>query len=296
MNAGLVFIKPHAAVPGVISFVETSLAHAGITIEQKGRLKGSEIESRGIIDRHYFAISKTAMKTDPADLSLSSPVYDEFRGKFGTGWEEALAGGKMYNSAQYMERHRILSGETLTAVWTSGAFMKLGPGLYVCKVPETGEFLINGFYPGMREKFTRPDALVLWYAVAFDEAALPWKNFRSLVIGATDPSKAADGSIRKQLYADFSRYGLSSRPSMSDNGVHASAGPIEGMRERMVWAGIPPQDSELGTALERRGLGSALTTLLENSEAVYEGNKGPVFDITEDADSSAVAASLSLPE
>ena len=42
------------------------------------------------------------------------------------------------------------------------------------------------------------------YVVEFDERMCPWKDFRSKIIGATDPTKAAEGSLRHTI---MKRYG-----------------------------------------------------------------------------------------
>ena len=295
MNAGLIFIKPHAANTQTRSFVEKYIDEAGIIVEKNDFLSGEEIESRGIIDLHYFSISMTAMKTKPAELSVQKTAVETFNSTYGLSWREAISANLVMNSADFMKARGIKTGEELTKVWSAGQFMKLGPGLYVCRVHNGDEFLINGFYPGMREKFTRKDATVIWYAVHFDERNLHWEAFRKSVIGATDPSKADQGSIRNILFSDYRDYGLDYRPTMSDNGVHASAGPIEGMRERMVWANIKPEDSELGKQLLEKGLKqSELERLLENGQAEFAGSQGPVFDITEDTDASKIPGSLSI--
>jgi len=45
------------------------------------------------------------------------------------------------------------------------------------------------------------DCVTLWrrYTVRFDPLLLEWADFRGKVLGATDPSKAAPGSIRRAL-------------------------------------------------------------------------------------------------
>ena len=40
--------------------------------------------------------------------------------------------------------------------------------------------------------------------------------------------------------------GLQSAPNVGENGVHASAGPLEGLKERMVWLGLTPSTDSFG--------------------------------------------------
>ena len=49
----------------------------------------------------------------------------------------------------------------------------------------------------MRAIFTTPPAAIYWYAVEWDAASLSWADFRGKVLGATDPTAAPDGAIRK---------------------------------------------------------------------------------------------------
>jgi hypothetical protein len=79
------------------------------------------------------------------------------------------------------------------------------------------------------------------------------------IIGATNPTAAQPGSVRQKILADWqgepsascamhdqytqqrwcgAALGLASEPNTGDNGVHASAGPLEGLRERMVPASL----------------------------------------------------------
>ena len=100
-------------------------------------------------------------------------------------------------------------------------------------------FIINGFYMAMREKFTLETAKIHYFVVEFDAEKLSWEDFRGKVLGATDPSKAAEGSIRSMLLAKYRELGFASAPTTADNCVHASASPFEGMCEFLNWLEVP---------------------------------------------------------
>ena len=55
------------------------------------------------------------------------------------------------------------------------------------------------------------------------------------VLGPTDPAKAPEGSLRGMMNAQWEALGLAAAPNTTDNGVHASASPFEGLAERMNW-------------------------------------------------------------
>ena len=120
---------------------------------------------------------------------------------------------------------------------------------------ESGIFVINGFYMAMREKYTKPGAedplLPAWSGTP---AKLSWEDFRGKVLGATDPATAADGSLRKTIFAQWKSLGLKSEPNVGDNGVHASASPFEALAERLNWMGAKLEEDAFGKAMLAAGI------------------------------------------
>jgi hypothetical protein len=57
------------------------------------------------------------------------------------------------------------------------------------------------------------------------------------VLGSTDPTIAAEGSLRKAIFTHWKKMGLATEPNVGDNGVHASASPFEALCERLNWVG-----------------------------------------------------------
>ncbi|CAJ1390308.1 unnamed protein product, partial [Effrenium voratum] len=108
------------------------------------------------------------------------------------------------------------------------------PSLYVGKVAaQSGSvYVTNGFVPYWREAFSSTGE-ACWFVVEFDPSQVSWKRFEE-ILGATDPSQASKDSIRGLLFQHWKDCGLSQQPTTMDNGVHFSAGALEGMRERML--------------------------------------------------------------
>lgn len=82
---------------------------------------------------------------------------------------------------------------------------------------------------------------------------------------------------------------LDSAPNVGDNGVHASAGPIEGLKERTVWLGYEAKDDPFGEHLITWTGGKAETIAPWLDDAVVAEKKsydleGKIFDLTEDKD------------
>mmetsp|Transcript_14128 Transcript_14128/g.34545 ORF Transcript_14128/g.34545 Transcript_14128/m.34545 type:complete len:301 (+) Transcript_14128:336-1238(+) len=290
MNTALVFLKPHAVNEKVDKFAREHLAEKKVKVVNDGVLSSEEIKSAGMIDTHYAALAASAVKTLPANLGISAAKKDEFKEKFGVGWDEAAGDGALLNLAQFQSKFPAMKVADIEAKWRAGPTMKLAPGNYVSQLTEEKAYVINGFYGSMREKFIAPGVQVQWYLVEFDPSEVPWKAFRGSVIGATDPTAAEDGSLRSKILKSWKDLELAFEPSTADNGVHASAGPIEGLKERMTWLGVKAEDDPFGKALAGKGVtGQLLAKMLDNEIVELPGGeKGPCFDVTEDMDSSTV--------
>ena len=77
-NTALVFVKPHAMNMAVISFVRIHLKNSGCKILSENTVQRDRIDNDGIIDAHYFSISKYAYEIEPKDLTIRSDKKEEF--------------------------------------------------------------------------------------------------------------------------------------------------------------------------------------------------------------------------
>jgi hypothetical protein len=108
--------------------------------------------------------------------------------------------------------------------------VKLGGGFYIAPVTVGDKqlYLINGFYESMRKPFLQPDSRVYYFSLSWPQSALSFARFRAevrnrvssvvvaisrptlpQVLGATDPSQAAEGSLRREIFAKWQELGLS---------------------------------------------------------------------------------------
>jgi len=146
-------------------------------------------------------------------------------------------------------------------------------------------FVINGFYMAMREKYTKPGEKIHYYLVEWDPAKLSWEDFRGKVLGATDPATAADGSLRKTIFAQWKSLGLKSEPNVGDNGVHASASPFEALAERLNWMGAKLEEDAFGKAMLSSGITKeTIMAWTKDPQVPFEGKKASLFDLLEDLD------------
>ena len=83
---------------------------------------------------------------------------------------------------------------------------------------------------------------------------------------------------------------LDRAPDVGDNGVHASAGPIEGLKERTVWLQYAAEEDPFGKQL-LAWTGDSIDKVkpwLDNAEVdekINYGVRGQMFDHTEAQDS-----------
>jgi len=279
-NTALVFVKPHACNPGAVKVVSCFLQERGLEILRQGVVGAADIDECGIIDSHYMSIARVGMAGDVRALALRSNASESFLRGFGVSLEDALAAGEVHSAVTAMKVLGVTPTELLERCFEADS-VKLGSGLYCAKLP--GPFyVLNGFYARLREKFVATGVTVHWFVVRFDAERLTWSTFRRDVIGATNPTDAVAGSLRAKFRDEWEALGLHSPTNYQDNAVHASAGPLEALRERMIWAREDPCDDPFGVAISSCGLEG----LLENPDIVLQdGRQGSAFDLLEDVDS-----------
>ena len=170
---------------------------------------------------------------------------------------------------------------------------RLGPGTYagLVKIDGTPVVILNGFHPRQLSFFIAEDTVC-----AFLHASSPtsWGTLRSDLIGTTDPAKADGASIRGRLFADPAGFGLET-VSYNFNGVHMSAGPLEGLAElnRFFGSGAPIASWTFAQALAGAGLTEdGVADLLENPTIEAGGERGTAFDLTEGLDAADAAPLL----
>jgi len=144
-------------------------------------------------------------------------------------------------------------------------------------------YVINGFFMAMREKYTKAGASIHYLSVEWDPKKASWEDFRGKVLGATDPTTAEKGALRRTILDDYEALGLTSVPDVGDNGVHASASPFEALAERMNWLGAKLADDPFGAAMLKAGIPEeTIMAWTKDPQVEFEGGKGSLFDLLED--------------
>lgn len=301
-NSAFLFIKPHACkgTPGSVeALVEAGLKKNGIRITGQGEMSAETIDEKQHIDTHYGAIASKAVKLQPSALNVPDKGKAGFEAMFGESWDSAIAAGKVYNAMDGAAKLGIDSAG-LNEKWGNLSkgkeLIKFGGGFYCGKVD--GIYVMNGFYMAMRAAYCNPGEKILWYTVSWPTDSLSWGDFRGVVLGATDPSAAPVGSIRRAILDQYKTLGLKSKPDTGDNGVHASASPFEAMAERINWLGVTMEDDSFGRAMLAKGLPKAkIEEWAGDAQVSVEGETKAgktmsVFDALEDMDADTSLAKV----
>jgi len=302
-NSAFLFIKPHACkgTPGKVEdLVESSLRKSGIRITDKGEMKAEVIDKNMHIDTHYGAIASKAVKLLPSELNVPDKGKTGFEAMFGEKWDDVVAAGKVYNAKDGAAKLGV-DGAGLNDKWSKlnrgKDLIKFGGGFYCGKVD--GIYIMNGFYMEMRAAYTNPGEKIQWYAVRWPADSLSWEDFRSVVLGATDPSEAPKDSIRREILDKYKTLGLKTKPNTGDNGVHASASAFEALAERVNWLGASVESDEFGKGLLAKKLSEV--TIKEwsgDAQVTVDGETAPgktmsVFDTLEDLNADTILEKVS---
>jgi len=302
-NSAFVFIKPHACKgkPGSVeSLVEGKFKESGIRVTGKGEISAEEIDKKMYIDNHYGAIASKAVKLKPSELNVPDKGKKQFEEAFGESWDSAVAAGKVYNAMDGAKKLGIDAAgvnEEWSKLTRGKDLIKFGGGFYCGKVKDI--YVMNGFYMSMRAAYCNPGEKIQWYTVSWPADALSWGDFRGDVLGATDPSEAPKGSIRRSILDEYRKLGLADKPNTGDNGVHASASPFEALSERNNWLGKSVEEDSYGKGLIAAGVpletiskwsGDAQVSVVGETK---DGKTMSVFDALEDLDADTILAKVS---
>ena len=291
INSAFLFVKPHAANNIVIDHVKAALsAHpAGFKITAESGLTAERIDADLLIDNHYGAIAAKAVKLQPSELSVPAKGLAAFEAKYGLTWASALEQNLVFNAKDAMVKLGCADGAELELKWRAVSALKFGGGFYTAKIDDI--FVMNGFYVQMRSLYCTPPAAIHTLCVEWPAAKLSWGDFRATVLGATDPSTAVEGSLRRTLFDRWAEFGLASEPNTGLNGVHGSASPFEAMAERMNWCGATVESDAFGKGLLAAGVTkTTIEAWTQDPQATLDGETGSLFDHLEDQNAADVLA------
>jgi len=297
------YILPHANTEKVRALITKTFADKGISILEEGDISGAVIDEKKYIDQHYYAIASKATILKAETLNVPA---DKFKDTFGEEWATVCSEKRVFNALDIKAKFGWDAAK-LDEEWNKTTDksdpktrIKFGGGFYCGQivVEDVKYYTFNCFFMTMRGKFTDPASSIHYYVVEFDSATLPWADFRGKVLGPTDPAAAPADSLRGLVMSGWKDLGLASEPNTSDNAVHASASPFEGLAERINWLAdkFSVESDAYAKVLTAEGISADTIKAWSVDPQVVlvkgEEKKGSLFDQVEDLDAAACTAKL----
>lgn len=290
-NEFVIFSKPELGrlssedTAKVWDLFTSALDSYGVTVHRTRILTGAELESTGVMAEHYGVINKISRFGRSA---LTESAEQALVDQYGS---ELDAGALVLGGHQFLESYPEFGPYSLGVLFANLSVGRLGPGTYAGLVTVDGQpvVVLNGFHPRQLSFFTADDTVCVFLHAS---SATAWESLRADLIGTTDPAKADPASIRGTLYADPAGFGLAT-VSSNFNGVHMSAGPLEGLAELTRFFGGSLTDGTFAGALTSAGVDAdRITELADNPTLEADGERGSAFDLTEGLDAEPAATLL----
>lgn len=238
INQAVIFTKPLNHISTNLTSIE--LNHAvtnffqdkGFVFKKTKQVSSKEIILNNIIDRHYLIYSYACRIDSISKIQLTNKGELKFKSAFGISWDKEIDNRRLL-SLENLQKKQQLTSLDISRIWNKHAskngIVKVQPGLLLCFDSSINAYIINGFYPIMADRFSHKDYTMNYYVVEFDSSNCSWSNFRKVLLGSTDCRKANKKSFRGKLYSEY----LIDNPT-SNNFIHGSAGPLEGLIERII--------------------------------------------------------------
>jgi hypothetical protein len=290
-NQFLLFLKPEVMstedgvnVRDVLQMVNEVILGYNVTVGAIRTVSGVYLSSHRLMDAHYGvinAVSRLGLK------ALSSGAQKKLDEVFGDILEESTL---KLGGHQFLTHFPTFSGRELAKIVDGSPVTKLAGGTYASIIVVDGEkvLVLNGFHPAQLEYYYRPSALLLLLEC---HTHTSWRSLRHDVAGATNPKNAAEGSIRRLLLVNKNRLGIE-EIDQGRNGVHLSAGPLEGfvelrrfLKDFKTHIDLKPNELSFGKALINVGMSDEqIASLCENPLVMLSDRLAPAFDVTEELD------------
>ena len=291
LNQAVVFTKPmhHLGLPLTPVQLDGQLrdffGERGFAIVQSRTATGPELAARRIVRQHYLMYSKGSCIGSARELELSGKAKIRFEEAFGKAWDAEVRAGRIVGNPALMVEKGI-DAAALFNLWNprfaEGETRKIQAGLLMAWIGELDRYCINGFYPILEEIFNHPATELRYHVVEFDPGEVSWARFRKEILGSTNAAKADPKSFRGRLY---STYGAALEYPGRDNFAHGSAGPLEGLVERIVHEpDFDMQSNPVGRFLLERGIGLEMFKDWKSRQSVVR--LGEIFDATEEKDTA----------
>lgn len=289
-NEFLFFIKPEITAHSksiqlekVLDLVQDKIKEFGLNIHNVKILSAKYLEQYNIIAQHYGVINKISSN---AVQNMSESAKEKFKEIYGKSVNEV----KVLGGSELLEQYPNFNAYVADYLWQNVENKKLAGGTYceVIKVDDETIYLINGFHPRQLKHFTEKGRSIVIMTLSGD---LSWSDARNNFIGATNPSNANKGSLRREFLDNKNDLGLS-EVSQGVNGVHLSAGPVEALIELKRYnSNFSEQNGTKDFAefsfgkLLMENFNGEFQKIVENSNVNLNEKSISIFDLTEEKNS-----------
>ncbi|HIQ50115.1 MAG TPA: hypothetical protein EYH56_02885 [Nanoarchaeota archaeon] len=295
-NELLFFFKPEILIhknidlKKVFEITEEKFKEFETEVEYISLISGEYLKKHEIMAKHYGVINKVAKH---GKNELTSQALKNFEEIFGISPEKA----ELLGAFQFLEKFPYFNEFSLNVLWENLESKKLSSGVYCekIKIGEKHVFLLNGFHPFQLYHFTKEGSFIIAIALASDTK---WKILRENFIGATNPEKAAEGSLRRIFLEKKEELGI---PVVNQgyNCVHLSAGPVEALVELLRFCSnyeenkiLKPEETAIGKKFLEEFNAETLEKIMENPKIDVNGKLLSVFDATEEMDTEQAISFL----
>jgi hypothetical protein len=289
----LFFFKPEATGANIKEIMDIALkvlTDNGVSLGAIRVVGGPYLEKHDIMVQHYGVISQIFKHGYSA---ISDAAKAELTAKFG---DDVKAVGNPVGGYDWLKVHPDFSALSLCVLSDNVNCTRLAGGTYLLKFKLLGQtqLVLNPFHGYQLVPFIKAGSALIVFE---GRSKTSWSDLRNKLCGATDPTAAEPGSIRNELLVHKARTGMVD-VNKGSNGVHMSAGPLEGMVElqRFFSSGdkkLPFTSLSFGSALAAQGLTEEqIEKLATNPDVSHEGKNISVFDLTEEKDGAESAALL----
>lgn len=298
-NQFTIFLKPEttaiqegAELDEILRYILRTFEKWAVEIGGVRILTADYLARHEIMDRHYGVINKISKHGDHAISVKAKQTLDK---EFANDLE---SGAEVLGGHQFLARFSAFSAFALAVLSDNMGVQKLAGGTYCLRIQINGEIflILNAFHPYQLENFTTGNKAIV---VMEGRSNSDWVDLRRKMLGATNPVYAFQGSIRQTLLNQRERFGLTN-VSQSANGIHLSAGPLEGMVELQRFFSDPDEEYQItpdktffGQRLLEEGLSEkTVTRLADNLDTEVDGHTVSAFDFTEEINSDEATAKL----
>jgi hypothetical protein len=283
INQFVFFLKPEATTANVEYILKLSLdvlSKAGVNFGAVRVIGGPYLDRTNIMVQHYGVISKISKEGYPI-------ISDAAKAKLDSDFKEDIkVFGNPVGGHQFLTANPDISPLALTTINDNIGTTRLAGGTYLCKFKMLGkvQLVLNPFHAYQLVPYVKKgNGLILFECTS----KISWADLRTNLCGATSPEKAEAGSIRSELLKNKEATGMID-VNLSSNGVHMSAGPLEGLVELQRFLSEEGNTRDLtslafGGYLSSLGLtADQISHLASNPNVSVEGKTKSAFDLTEE--------------